>query len=376
MRSILEIKNLRGRTALVRVDFNVPIGPDGTVGENEGTRIEKALDTIKHLSTMGAKVVLISHIGRDPKESLAPVAEYLKKFIAVTFVPVLYGEEVLGIAENLSEGQIILLENLRSNEGEEKNTEEFAAYLASLADLYVNEAFSVSHREHASVVGVTKFLPSYAGIWFQKEVESLKKMDEPEKPFLFILGGAKFETKVPLIEKFSKIADNIFIGGALANNFMKKIGFETGKSLLDESVNVAKFFDRPNIKIPFDVIVKTGEAKSPNSLSKEDIIVDMGPETLEDLKETIKGAKTILWNGPLGLYEEGFDLSSREILKTISEMNVFSVVGGGDTVALVKKTGLEKSISFISTGGGAMLDFLSSGTLPGIEALNMSENQN
>ena len=376
MRSILEIKNLRGRTALVRVDFNVPIGPDGTVGENEGTRIEKALDTIKHLSTMGAKVVLISHIGRDPKESLAPVAEYLKKFIAVNFIPVLYGEEVLGIAENLSEGQIILLENLRSNEGEEKNTEEFAAYLASLADLYVNEAFSVSHREHASVVGVTKFLPSYAGIWFQKEVESLKKMDEPEKPFLFILGGAKFETKVPLIEKFSKIADNIFIGGALANNFMKKIGFETGKSLLDESVNVAKFFDRPNIKIPFDVIVKTGEAKSPNSLSKEDIIVDMGPETLEDLKETIKGAKTILWNGPLGLYEEGFDLSSREILKTISEMNVFSVVGGGDTVALVKKTGLEKSISFISTGGGAMLDFLSSGTLPGIEALNMSENQN
>ncbi len=376
MRSILEIKNLRGRTALVRVDFNVPIGQGGTVGENEGTRIEKALDTIKHLSTMGARVVLISHIGRDPKESLAPVAEYLKKFIAVTFIPVLYGEEVLGIAENLSEGQIILLENLRSNEGEEKNTEEFAAYLASLADLYVNEAFSVSHREHASVVGVTKFLPSYAGIWFQKEVESLKKMDEPEKPFLFILGGAKFETKVPLIEKFSKIADNIFIGGALANNFMKKIGFETGKSLLDESVNVAKFFDRPNIKIPFDVIVKTGEAKAPNSLSKEDIIVDMGPETLQDLKETIRNAKTILWNGPLGLYEEGFDLSSKEILKTISEMNAFSVVGGGDTVALVKKTGLEKSISFISTGGGAMLDFLSSGTLPGIEALNMSENQN
>lgn len=376
MRSILEIKNLRGRTALVRVDFNVPIGPDGTVGENEGTRIEKALDTIKHLSTMGARIVLISHIGRDPKESLAPVAEYLKKFIAVTFVPVLYGEEVLGIAENLGEGQIILLENLRSNEGEEKNAEEFAAYLASLADLYVNEAFSVSHREHASVVGVTKFLPSYAGIWFQKEVESLKKMDEPEKPFLFILGGAKFETKVPLIEKFSKIADNIFIGGALANNFMKKIGFETGKSLLDESVNVAKFFDRPNIKIPFDVTVKTGEEKSPNALSKEDIIVDMGPETLEDLKETIRSAKTILWNGPLGLYEEGFDLSSKEILKTISETNSFSVVGGGDTVSLLKKTGLEKSISFISTGGGAMLDFLSSGTLSGIEALNQNENQN
>lgn len=369
MKSILEIQNLKGRTALVRVDFNVPLGKDGVVDNTEDWRIEKALDTIKHLSKLGSKVILISHIGRDGKESLKPVADFLNKFIPVKFVPILYGEDVLGIAENLSEGEVIMLENLRSNEGEEKNTEEFSAYLASLADFYVNEAFSVSHRPHASIVGVTKFLPSYVGIWFLKEVESLKKLDNPEKPFLFILGGSKFETKVPLIEKFSNIADSVFIGGALANNFMKKIGFETGKSLLDESVNVTKFFDKPNIKIPFDVIVRTKEVKTPNGLSKEDMITDMGPETLEDLKNTILTAKTVLWNGPLGFYEEGFDTSSKEILKTISESKAFSVIGGGDTVKLVKEMGLENKISFISTGGGAMLEFLSSGTLPGIEAL-------
>jgi phosphoglycerate kinase len=370
MKSILEIQNLKGRTALVRVDFNVPLGKDGVVDNTEDWRIEKALDTIKHLSKLGAKVILISHIGRDPKESLKPVADFLNKFIPVKFVPILYGEDVLGIAENLSEGEVIMLENLRSNEGEEKNTEEFSAYLASLADFYVNEAFSVSHRPHASIIGVTKFLPSYVGIWFLKEVENLKKLDNPEKPFLFILGGSKFETKVPLIEKFSNIADSVFIGGALANNFMKKIGFETGKSLLDESVNVTKFFDKPNIKIPFDVIVRTKEVKTPNGLSKEDMITDMGPETLEDLKNTILSAKTILWNGPLGLYEEGFDKSSKEILKSISESKAFSVVGGGDTVKLIKEMGLENKISFISTGGGAMLEFLSSGTLVGLEALN------
>jgi phosphoglycerate kinase len=371
MKSILEIQNLKSRTAVVRVDFNVPIGSDGVIDDTEGSRIEKALDTIKHLSKMGSRVVLISHFGRDPKESLKPVAEYLNKFIPVKFIPVLYGEDVLGIVENLLDGEVIMLENLRSNEGEEKNTEEFSAYLASLGDFYVNEAFSVSHRYHASVVGVTKFLPSYVGIWFMKEVENLKKLDTPEKPFLFILGGAKFETKVPLIEKFSKIADNLFIGGALANNFLKKIGFETGKSLLDESVNVAKFFDRPNIKIPFDLIVKTGKIKAPNSLSKDDIVTDMGPETLEDLKESIKKSKTILWNGPLGVYEDGFDKSSKEILKAISESGAFSVIGGGDTVKLIKEMGLENKISFISTGGGAMLEFLSTGTLPGIEALNL-----
>jgi phosphoglycerate kinase len=369
MKSILEIQNLKSRTAVVRVDYNVPIGDDGILDVTEAVRIEKSLDTIKHLSKIGAKVVLISHIGSDGKQSLKPIADYLNKFIEVKFVPVLYGEEVLGIVENLSDGQIIMLENLRSNPGEELNSKEFAAYLASLGDFYVNEAFSVSHRYHASVVGVTEFLPSYAGIWFLKEIENLKKLDNPEKPFLFILGGAKFGTKVPLIEKFSNIADNIFIGGALANNFLKKIGFEVGRSTVDTSTDVSVFFDKPNIKIPFDVTVETKEIKTPNNLTKEDLIVDIGEETLEDLKESIKNSKTILWNGPLGFYEKGFDKSSKEILKTISESKSFSVIGGGDTVKLVSQMGIQDKISFVSTGGGAMLDFLAKGTLPGIDAL-------
>lgn len=370
MKSILEIKNLKGRTGLVRVDFNVPIGDDGIVDVTEDWRIQKSLDTIKHLSKMGAKVVLISHLGKDGQQSLEPIAKRLNNFLPVRFIPMIYNEDMPSIIDNLNEGDVVLLENLRSSSGEESNSKEFSAYLASLADFYINEAFSVSHREHASIVGVTKFLPSYAGLWFLKEIENLKKMDNPEKPFLFILGGAKFDTKVPLIDKFSNIADNIFIGGALANNFFKKIGFETGVSLLDESVDVAKFFQKNNIKIPFDVVLKNGENHPPNILSKTDMIVDVGKDTVEDLKNSIKLSKTVLWNGPLGLYEDGFVNSSKEILQEIANSKSFSVVGGGDTVKLVKEMGLENKISFISTGGGAMLDFLAKGTLPGIEALN------
>lgn len=373
MRFIENIGNLKGRTALVRVDFNVPVGSDGIVDDTEDIRIEKSLETIKFLSKMGSKVILISHIGKDGKESLRPVAEKLQKFVPVKFVPMLYGEEVLGIAENLADGEIILLENLRSNEGEEKNTKEFSAYLASLADFYVNEAFSVSHRSHASVVGVTEFLPAYVGFWFKKEIENLTKLDFPEKPFVFILGGAKFNTKIPLIKKFTKLATTIFIGGALANNFFKKIGFETGKSLLDEDVNVSSLFQEESIQIPFDVRVKTGETKELNAVTKEDMIVDIGPATLAEIKEKISQAKTVLWNGPLGLYEEGFDESSKDILKTISNTELFSVVGGGDTVKLVKGLGLQDKITFVSTGGGAMLDYLSNGTLVGIEALEQNE---
>jgi 3-phosphoglycerate kinase len=371
MKSILDIRNLKGRTALVRVDFNVPLGADGVVDATEDWRIEKALDTIKHLSKSGAKVVLISHIGKDGSTSLASVAAWLNQFHPVSFIPMLRSGEVVSLVENLKEGDVIMLENLRQDPGEESNSQEFSAYLASLADFYVNEAFSVSHRAHASIVGVSTFLPAYAGIWFLKEIENLEKLNNPEKPFLFILGGAKFDTKVPLIEKFSSIADEVFIGGALANNFFKKIGFETGKSLLDESVNVAKFFDRPNIKIPFDVLCKDGQYATPNRVSKEDMIVDMGPETLEDLKKMITKSKTVLWNGPLGLYEEGFDSASKEVLSAMANSKAYTVLGGGDTVKLVKEMGLANKFSFVSTGGGAMLEFLSSGTLVGIPPLLM-----
>jgi len=370
MKSLSELKNIKGRTALVRVDFNVPVGEDGIVDDSESIRIEKSLETIKYLSGFGAKVVLISHFGKSGKDSLRPVADKLNTFLPVKFIPELWSEDVLGITQNMNEGEVILLENLRSVDDEENNSQEFSAYLASLADFYVNEAFSVSHRVHSSVVGVTEFLPSYAGFWLLKEVQNLSKLEMSPKPFLVIFGGAKFETKIPLIKKFSEVADEIFIGGALANNFIKSIGFETGRSLLDEKVDVKTFFNKENIKIPFDVLTENNEVKELNGVDKEDMIVDMGPATLLNLKEVIKNSKTILWNGPLGFYEKGFDKSSKEILTAISETDAFSVIGGGDTIKLLDEMGLRDKISFISTGGGAMLEFLSRGTLPGLEVLN------
>lgn len=373
MRKIQEVGNLKGRTALVRVDFNVPLGADKKIESAEASRIEKSLETIKHLQKAGAKTILISHIGRDKKDSLRPVAEYLKALLDVTFVPTWEEAEISGIVGNISEGGIVMLENLRQKDGEEKNDPRFAEWLSSLADLYVNEAFSVCHRMHASVVGVPMYLQSYAGFGLQKEIESLQKvMKAPEAPFLFILGGAKMETKIPLIKKFEKIADEILIGGALANNFFKAIGFEVGKSLIDKNVHVVEFFNKENIKIPFDVLVKTGR-KDLASLEREDVIVDLGPETIDAWKESVARAKTILWNGPLGLYEEGFDIGSKELLKAIAESKAFSVIGGGDTVKLVRDLKIEEKFSFVSTGGGAMLDYLSRGTLPGILALEKEE---
>jgi phosphoglycerate kinase len=371
MKGIQNVLNLKERKVLVRVDFNVSLGENGTVDANEDWRIQKSLETLTHLQKAGAKVIIVSHIGRDKHESLKPVAEYLQQFLKVNFVPTWHHDTIRAIVLDMAPGDVIMLENLRHESGEEENSEEFGNFLASLADMYVNEAFAVSHRAHASIVGVPQYLQAYSGFWFQKEVENLSKaIKNPERPFLFILGGAKFDTKIDLIKKFETVADSIFIGGALANNFFKAIGFHIGKSLVDEKAHVAEFFNKENIKIPFDVIVKGGAAKEMPALTDEDMIVDIGPNTLEELKKNIPTFKTILWNGPLGLYEEGYDTSSKEILKAIAESGAFSVVGGGDTVNLVKELNLQDKISFVSTGGGAMLEFLAKGTLVGIESLN------
>lgn len=376
IRNIREVTNLRERKVLVRVDFNVPLGKDGVVDESEDWRIQKSLETINYLQRAGAKTILVSHIGRpgrsgDKKETLKPVADYLQKFLKVNFVPDWDHDTIRAIVADMMPGDVILLENLRQDSGEEKNDEAFASFLATLADMYVNDAFAVSHRAHASIVGVPQYLQSYAGLWLQKEIENLKKVIEnPAKPFLFILGGAKFETKIDLIKKFETIADQIFIGGALANNFFQAIGLHVGKSLVDKNATVAEFFKKDNIKIPFDVVVKGGETKELTNIKEEDVIVDAGPDTIAELVKNIPTFKTILWNGPLGLYEEGYDEGSKKILNAIVESGATSIIGGGDTVNLVRQLGLEEKISFVSTGGGAMLEFLAKGTLVGIEALD------
>ncbi len=371
MKHLQDVGNLKDRRVLVRLDWNVPLGADGAVDASEDSRIEASLQTLRHLRDSGAKTIVISHIGRNPKASLLPVVRYVESLIPVRFVATWDREMIAAAVAAMSAGDILVLENLRQQPGEEDNSESFASYLSSLADMYVNDAFAVCHREHASLVAVTEFLSAYAGFWLQKEIANLTKIIQaPEHPFLFILGGAKFDTKISLIRKFEGLADDIFIGGALANNFIKRLGMEVGRSVVDDEADTTEFFHKDHISIPFDVIVKPSKKSVPlASVQKDDSIVDIGTETLAELKSKIAAAKTILWNGPLGLYEEGFDGASKDMLQAIVASGAFSVIGGGDTVKLVKDLDLEQSLSFVSTGGGAMLAFLAGETLPGIAAL-------
>jgi phosphoglycerate kinase len=321
MRSIKSIKNLpagkagiKNKTVLVRVDFNVPI-ENGKVLDD--FRIRAALPTINFLLQKGAKIILLTHLGKDGKASLEPV---INRFFAIS---------------KIDKNKVAFFPNLRKFPGEMKNNPNFAKKLSSLGDIYVNEAFSVSHRAHASIVSLPKYLPHFAGLQLEKEVKNLSVAFKPRHPFLLILGGIKFETKLGVLNKFLPIADKIFIGGTLVVNALQ--------------MPIAK-----NSKIIFPV-------GDPTAL-------DANAETLEILKKEIKKAKFILWNGPLGNYENGFTKGTIELAKMIGNSKAFSIIGGGDTVAAVEKVGLKK-FSFVSTGGGAMLNFLANGTLPGIKAL-------
>ena len=329
MKSILEAGDLKGKKVLVRVDWNVPI-EDGKVVDD--FRIKKSLPTLEYLKGAGAKVVIATHL--EPEDTDTKLLQ--------TYVP----------------KGVRLLENLRANPGEESNSKEFARKLASQIDIYVNEAFSVSHRRHASIVGVPLYLPSYIGLQFALEIKELSKAFYPKKPFLLILGGAKFDTKLPLLKKFIHIADYIFVGGALANNFFKEQGVDIGHSLASEgNFGLKELLNTGKIILPEDTIIKDGK------------ILDAGPRTMENLKSIISASKLVLWNGPLGGYENGYKVATLALAKIISESSCESIIGGGDTIASIKELDLFDKFSFVSTGGGAMLDFLATGTLPGIEAL-------
>jgi 3-phosphoglycerate kinase len=361
----LKQEEIRGKKVLVRVDFNVPV-KDGVVVDDY--RITRALPTIEFLRRSGAKVLLISHIETKGVDvpTLKPVHTLLSQTIPVSFIEDCFSDEARQGIDMLEESEVILFENIRRYEGEKKNDEEFGKKLAGLADVYVNDAFAVSHRSHASIVGVPKYIPSYAGLLLADEINNLKIDDQTPHPFLFILGGAKFDTKLPLIEKFLEKADKIFIGGALANDLLRLKGMDVKKSLVstmsgsaDETENpLEKLLTNPKIIIPEDLVWS------------EDKIVDAGPKVLVDLKPHIMSAKYILWNGPLGNYENGFKEGTITLSKLIGESSAQSVVGGGDTLASIKELGLMDQFTFISTGGGAMLDFLQAGTLVGIEALD------
>lgn len=374
MRSIEDIGDISGKRVLVRADFNVPV-KDGVVVNDY--RITQALPSFKYLKQKGAILILISHIENEEDDSLKPIVDSLSKNnFTVNFLPQTNFEELKTIITNADSGTCFLLENIRRFEGEKKNDEEFAKSLASLGDIYVNEAFPVSHREHASIVGVPKLLPSFAGLLLQKEVKALSEAFHPSHPFLFILGGAKFETKEPLITKFLDVADDVFVGGALGNDFFKAKGLDVGGSITSGKIPEMDLVNNPKLMIPADVVVRASDdrhvVRKPEEIMRQEIVSDAGPETLEILQKKIMDARLVLWNGPLGFYEKGFDGATKEVARMIAKSRARSIVGGGDTVAAIESLGIADRLSFISTGGGAMLEFLAKGSLPGVDALDNS----
>lgn len=367
--------DISGKYVLLRLDLNTPIA-DGKV--SDPYRIDQAIPTIDILRLKKAKVIIIAHTEAQDKgqsnTSLWPMFDYLNGFVKVQFAKDLFSAETIKLVAEMEEGDVLMLENLRSNPGEKANDPDFAKQLAHYADLYVNEAFSVSHRKHASVVGVPALLPSYAGPLFINEVENLSKVFAPSHPFVFILGGAKFDTKLPLIEKYLEKADSVAVVGALATNIFTTQGFEVGTSLVSEGeFGISEMLKNPKFIAPTDVTVKkadgTMEIKKANEVNSDEYIGDVGSETVESLGELVKKASLVVWNGPLGNYEAGFTEETEKLARIIADSSATTIVGGGDTLASIEKLGLTHKFTFVSTAGGAMLDFLVNETLPGIDAL-------
>ncbi|OGG41555.1 phosphoglycerate kinase [Candidatus Kaiserbacteria bacterium RIFCSPHIGHO2_01_FULL_46_22] len=367
--SFEDISELRGKKVLLRAGLNVPV-KDGKVAEF--FRIEQALPTIKYLQAEGAKVIVIGHIGRAPEESLEPVYEVLRDSVGAKWGGELSSQTAL-LAEGLGEGEVLLLENVRRDPREVKGDDSLSAELADLAEVYINDAFADSHRDHSSIVGIPKYLPSYFGASFIKEYTALSSALEPTKPSLFVIGGAKFETKMPLIEKFSSRYTQVFIGGALVNDVFKARGLPVGKSLTsDIDLTKSDILTKSNIILPVDVITSSPSGRrtvKPEEVREDEMIMDVGPATIEMLSPYITSASTILWNGPLGNFEQGFVDGTEGLAKSIARSQANSIVGGGDTVASINGLHLDDDFSFLSTAGGAMLTFLETGTLPAIEAV-------
>lgn len=367
--------SFKGRKVLLRTDFNVHI-EGGFVKDTY--RIERVMQTLEFLLRAGAKVIIISHIDSKEGGTLEPVARYLsQRFPKLRFVKDLYSQEASREVSEMKEGGVILFENLRKWEGEEGNDEAFAKHLASFAEVFIQEGFAVCHRNHASIVSVPKFLPSFGGFLLAEEVVNLSKAFRPRKPFLFILAGAKFSTKIPLVNKFLPVADNLFIGGAIANDIYKARGLFVGDSLVDdEHLDVSSLLDNKKIIVPIDVVTSHRGIvyeKRPEEISVGEKIVDAGKKTMIEVKKIVDQASFIVWNGTLGKYELGFEKATLDLAKMISESNAITIVGGGDTLTAIDKLELFEKFSFISTGGGAMLEFLAQETLPGLDALSAND---
>lgn len=386
--------NVESKKVLVRVDYNVPISAD--TGEiSDDTRIVASLETIKYLLDHDAKVILMSHLGRpkngpEKKFSLEPVAKKLSELIGkdVKFLQsdTVVDEKVREACKSLENGDIVLLENTRFRAEETKNGDEFAKELASLADLYVNDAFGTSHRAHASNVGVSKHLESALGFLVEKEVSVMgKALENPERPFIAILGGAKVSDKIGVIDNLLDKVDGILVGGGMAWTFLKSEGYEVGKSLvendkLDLAKELLKKATEKGVKffLPLDAVVANEMTEdspskiiSINDFTPEEQAFDIGPRTVSVFVEEIKKSKTIVWNGPMGVFEiKQFANGTFDIAKALSEVDATTIIGGGDSASAIEKSGYKDKVTHVSTGGGASLEFLEGKTLPGIDAIS------
>lgn len=376
MRTIRDIKVLENIPVLVRASLNAE-AVDGRVTND--FRLRRALPTIEYLRARHARVILISHITGSGTETLRPMYDAMAKWIpGLRFCDVSVGAKAREAVRQMSPGDVLMLENLRRNKGEEANDRDFALALAELADVFVEDSFDVCHRRHASVVGVPELLPAYAGLLVEEEVRELSKALKPKRPALAIVGGAKFSTKQPVLEKLLSIYDRVYVGGALANDFIRALGRPVGTSLVSggDTAVIADLLKNPKLLLPQDYVVaphgsdvSKGRVANTDDVRPEEAVLDSGPKTIAMLDTYVRNAKTILWNGPLGNYENGFVHGTEGLARVIARTHAHSIVGGGDTVAAIEKLRLDDEFSFISTGGGAMLDFLAKGTLPGLEAL-------
>jgi len=381
---------LKGKRVFIRVDFNVPLNEKNEITDE--TRIVLSLPTIRFVSEAGGKVVLASHLGRpkgkrEPKYGLSPVAERLSRLFgrSVSLAPDCVGEEVRRQIDGMKEGEALLLENLRFHPEEEKNEESFSRALASLCEVYVNDAFGAAHRAHASTVGMTRYVRSVAaGFLMMKEMESLQKaLVNPQKPYVAILGGAKVSDKIGVIQNLLDKVTTLLVGGGMAYTFLKAKGFEVGKSLVEgDQIGLSlNLLEEAKGKIKFLLPSDHVAAERMDAQAKRETVtnekipsdwvcLDIGPETVKIFSEEILSARTIFWNGPMGVFEmEPFSQGTFAIARAVADSSAFSIVGGGDSVAAVNQAGVADKIGHISTGGGASLEFIEGKKLPGIEAL-------
>lgn len=391
IKTIRQIEDIKNKRVLLRVDFNVDIGTYFIVDKTQDYRLVKTLPTIKYLMKKGAKIIIMAHLGRPngavvEKMRLDPIAVRLSQLLKKDIYK---SDKILGfeVERKISEmkaGDILMLENIRFDSREKKGDKDFAKKLAKLGDIFVNDAFAVCHRDHASVSVIQNYLPSYGGLLLEREIVELNKVvNNPKKPLVCIIGGAKIFTKIKLINKFLKLADYVLLGGALANTVLASKGVSVGKSVIEKDmigeIKNIKLTEN-KLRVPLDglmaknISAKKGRLDALADVKKNEYILDIGPETIKLYKKIISQAKMVLWNGPMGMIENpAFEVGTSELIKILANSCAHTVVGGGETVTVIRKMGLENKFNFISTGGGAMLEYLKGSKLPGLKSLMLND---